>query len=84
MPGSSLHRGRIHSDEETTSRDGIPVTSVARTLFDLAESSISPTLKRSFEEADRLHLLRLRELEKVIAGGGGATLSSRSGKSSPS
>ena len=71
MPGIRLHRGRIHSNEETTSRDGIPVTSVARTLFDLAEVVDFHTLTRSFEEADRLHLLRLRELAKVIARGRG-------------
>jgi very-short-patch-repair endonuclease len=66
-----LHRSRIRSDAERTSRDRIPVTSVARTLFDLAEVVDPPALQRAFEEADRLHLLRVRELEQVIALGRG-------------
>ena len=48
------------------------------------KSSTRPRLQRAFEEADRLHLLRLRELEQVIAWGGDATPSSRSGESWPS
>jgi very-short-patch-repair endonuclease len=50
---------------------GIPVTSVARTLFDLAEVVDEQRFERAFEEADRLHLLRMRELEDVCARGFG-------------
>jgi hypothetical protein len=46
---------------------GIPVTSLARTLFDLGEVVDEGQLRRSFEEADRLHLLRVPELEAVCA-----------------
>jgi predicted transcriptional regulator of viral defense system len=71
LPGVRLHRGRIHDEEERAARDRVPVTSVARTLFDLAEVLDLPALERAFEEADRLHLLHLRELERVVARGRG-------------
>lgn len=47
------------------------MTSVARTLFDLAEVIDFERLKRIAAEADRLKLLRLRELEEVIERGRG-------------
>ena len=49
----------------------IPVTSVARTLFDLAEVVDEWQLGRAFEEADRLNLLQLKALEHVCARGYG-------------
>ena len=52
-------------------RDGFPVTTVARTLFDLAEVASFESLKGAAEEADRLKVLRLRELEQVCARGRG-------------
>jgi very-short-patch-repair endonuclease len=51
--------------------DMIPVTSVARTLFDLAEVIDEQRLERAFEEADRLGLLQMRALEDVCARGYG-------------
>jgi very-short-patch-repair endonuclease len=65
-----LHRGRIHS-EDRDERAGIPVTSVARTLFDYAEIVDFPQLERAWEEADRLNLLRLGEVERVCERGYG-------------
>lgn len=65
-----LHRGRIHDGEETE-RDGIPVTTVARTLFDLAEVVDFRRLQRAWEEADRLGLLQLRAVERVCEQGYG-------------
>jgi hypothetical protein len=62
--GIRLHRGRIHAEDRAI-RDATPVTSLARTLFDLAELVDEQRLERVFEEADRLNLLRLRELERV-------------------
>ena len=52
-------------------RDAIPVTSVARTLFDLAEVVDERRLERAFEEADRLGLLQIRALERVCVRGSG-------------
>ncbi len=48
----------------------IPVTTVARTLLDLAEVLDEEGLRRAFEEADRLKLLHMPELERVCARAG--------------
>ena len=64
--GIRLHRSKLASDERTVEAR-IPVTSVARTLLDLAEVLDEDGLRRAFEEADRLKLLRLPELERVSA-----------------
>jgi very-short-patch-repair endonuclease len=68
--GIWIHRGRLHP-EDRAHRDGIPVTTVARTLFDLSEIVDFPRLERAWEEADRLGLLRLREVEEVCERGYG-------------
>jgi hypothetical protein len=52
-------------------RDGIPVTSVARTLLDLAEIMDRRGLERMFEEAERTRLLDLRAVEQACARGHG-------------
>ena len=64
-PGIRVHRVRTLDPEDRTVRDGIPVTTVARTLLDLAET-VSPTqLRRAFEAADRLGLLDMRAIERL-------------------
>lgn len=68
--GIFIHRGRIHP-EDRTSRGGIPVTTVARTLFDLAEFASFKRLESAWEEADRLNLLELRAVERVCERGYG-------------
>jgi very-short-patch-repair endonuclease len=70
-PGIRLHRCRFHDRRERTARGGIPVTSVARTLFDLAEAVDFEQLGKAWEEADRLKLLRLGEIEHVCHRGRG-------------
>ncbi len=65
-----LHRARLH-DGVGTERAGIPVTTVARTLFDFAEVVDFRQLRRAWEEADRLHLLRLPAVERVCEQGYG-------------
>ncbi len=65
-----LHRCKLRS-EETTTRDAIPVTTVARTLFDFAEVAAYAELKKATEAADRRNLLRLGELEQVCERGRG-------------
>lgn len=62
--GIRLHRGKLARDE-WMHREGIPVTTVARTLFDLAESVETPQLKSTWEEADRLNLLRLGQIARI-------------------
>lgn len=68
--GIAVHEGGI-VDAERSEVAGIPVTSVARTLFDFAEVVDMEQLKQAFEEADRLRLLRMQELKAVCARGYG-------------
>jgi very-short-patch-repair endonuclease len=65
-----IHRGRLHPEDRTV-RAGIPVTTVARTLFDLAEFVDLNRLESAWEEADRLNLLRLSAVEGVCERGYG-------------
>ncbi len=48
-----IHRCKLDLAERTL-RDGIPVTTLARTLFDLSEVAAYEEVKRAAEEADRL------------------------------
>ena len=61
-----IHHSRLNAGERTLV-DAIPVTTVARTLLDLAEVVDEQTLRRAFEEADRLHLLEMSALEELCA-----------------
>jgi very-short-patch-repair endonuclease len=63
-PGLVVHEGAI-CDEDRMKVDHIPVTTVARTLFDFAEVEDESGLWGAAEEADRLRLLRVPELEAV-------------------
>jgi very-short-patch-repair endonuclease len=65
-----LHRCQLRP-EETTTHEGVPVTTIGRTLFDLAEVAPYDDLKKAAEAADRRNLLRLRELEEVCERGRG-------------
>jgi len=68
--GIFIHRGRLHPEDRAV-RTGIPVTTVARTLFDMAEFVSLKRLESAWEEADRLGLLELREVERVCERGYG-------------
>lgn len=68
--GICVHRCKLRAGEVTV-HEGIPVTTVARTLFDLAEGSPYDELKKATEAADRRNLLLLRELEEVCERGRG-------------
>jgi hypothetical protein len=68
--GICLHRGQIREGDRTE-RAGVPVTTVARTLFDLSEVVDFAQLRRAWEEADRLRLLRLKDVERVCEMGYG-------------
>jgi predicted transcriptional regulator of viral defense system len=63
--GIAIHRRQeLHPDDRALV-DGIPVTSTARTLRDLAAVVPARRLERAFEEAERLGLLDLVRLEAV-------------------
>jgi very-short-patch-repair endonuclease len=68
--GIFIHRGRLHREDRAV-RAGIPVTTVARTLFDVAEFVGLKQLESAWEEADRLGLLELREVERACERGYG-------------
>lgn len=53
--------------EDRTIRDGIPVTSVARTILDLAVDSWPRTVGRWIERADELKVFDLREMRDLLA-----------------
>ena len=57
---------RLHPEDRAT-RDGIPVTSVARTLLDLAEVLPLDQLRRACEQAERLGLLDLIAIRRLLA-----------------
>ena len=60
-----LHRPRTLLPEDRTLVDGIPCTSPARTLLDIAATR-RHLLRRAFEEAERLRILDLREIERLL------------------
>lgn len=63
--GMEVHLAKqIHSDD-ATEREGIPVTTPARTLFDLAELLRPRQLERVFDQAEQLQIFDLRALERV-------------------
>ena len=66
-PGIVLHRSRRIHAEDRASPEGIPVTSVARTLLDLAETVPRRRLDRALEQSERLGLFDLRAVERLIA-----------------
>ena len=57
--------------EDRTIESGIPVTTVERTLLDIAGGLDGQQLERALVAADRSHRLRWPELERVIAEGSG-------------
>jgi hypothetical protein len=65
--GILVHLPRHLDDEDSSVRDGIPVTSVARTLLDLGQALRMRELRRALDEAERLRLFDLRALERLIA-----------------
>jgi hypothetical protein len=65
-PRIVLHRSRLHPEDGAVS-EGIPVTSVARTLLDLAEVVRLRQLARALEDAERRSLFDLGAVERLIA-----------------
>jgi very-short-patch-repair endonuclease len=61
-----VHRSGRLSPEETTIHEGIPTTTVARTLLDLADVMAPQALERAIGEADYLGLLDMTSLIAVV------------------
>lgn len=67
-----IHRCRLLPTEDGTAHGGgLPVTTVARTLFDYAEIVPFAQLEQAWEAADRLNLLQLAAVERVCERGYG-------------
>jgi very-short-patch-repair endonuclease len=77
VPGTSrksrakirVHRARRLDPEDVTEIDGIPVTSLGRTLIDLAAVVHLETLVRAVEASERLELFDLNAIDAAIARG---------------
>lgn len=65
-PGLRVHRVWSLADEERTIYEGLPVTSVARTLVDLAGSSPGRELSRVVDRARRRGKLDLAAIDRVL------------------
>jgi hypothetical protein len=58
-PWVEVHRTRVLAPQDFTTRDGIPVTSVARTLLDLGAVVRPPDLEVAVDRAERLGIFDL-------------------------
>ena len=68
VPGKGfvMHRSRLIHDEDRSAIENIPVTSVARTLVDLADVLVEKQLANAVHEAEVKRLFDLRRVERVL------------------
>jgi Transcriptional regulator, AbiEi antitoxin/Protein of unknown function (DUF559) len=67
VPGIRLHTSRSLDAQDTTSHEGIPITTVHRTLLDLAATVRNHQLERALAQAMYLQLYDQRAIDDVIA-----------------
>jgi hypothetical protein len=67
LEGITLHSVRELGKQDVGVIEHIPVTSLARTLLDLAEAVRPRELERAFEEAEQLRILDLSAIEGLLA-----------------
>src|SRR5204862_810136 len=60
--GVRVHQVRRLHPADVTTLDGIPVTSIARTLLDIAETEPPRRLEHALEQAERMRRLDLRAI----------------------
>jgi very-short-patch-repair endonuclease len=65
-PGLTVHRTRLIHPDDRTSLDGIPLTSVARTLVDLAEVLTDRHLAAAVNEAEVRRMFDLAAIEQTL------------------
>jgi hypothetical protein len=70
-PGIRIHRSGRLSPAEVTVHLGIPVTTVARTLLDLADVASRQSLKRAIDESEYRRRFDLQALLAVVEGNPG-------------
>jgi hypothetical protein len=66
LPGIRAHRTRRLHPDDVTVKDGVPVTSVARTLVDLTDALGRDRILRAIREAEFLRLLDLDALDAAV------------------
>jgi very-short-patch-repair endonuclease len=66
-PGIAVHRTRLFHPDDRSTVDGIPVTSVARTLVDLADVLSERLLAAAVNEAEVQRLFDLTAIEKTLS-----------------
>jgi very-short-patch-repair endonuclease len=66
-PGIEVHRSVTLTPADATIVDGIPCTTLARTLLDLAEVVSPRSLERAIEQAEVMRLFDLRAVDEVLA-----------------
>jgi very-short-patch-repair endonuclease len=66
-PGIQVHRTRVLDAQDVTTVSGIPVTTVARTLLDLAGLVPHDHLAKAIKEAERQRSFDLRKVEAALA-----------------
>lgn len=64
--GVKIHRSKIVAPAFGTTHDGIPVTTVAWTLLDLAAVVRAPQLRRAVEAAEQLQLFDLHKVTDAL------------------
>jgi very-short-patch-repair endonuclease len=69
-PGLRVHRSSVLAAADVTRRRGIPVTSPARTLLDLAATLHGRPLRRAVRQAQSLQRVNVRQLAELIARAG--------------
>jgi hypothetical protein len=67
IPGIRLHRPRSLDAQDTTNHQAIPITTVHRTLLDLAASTRADQLERALAQTMHLQLYDQRAIDDVIA-----------------
>jgi predicted transcriptional regulator of viral defense system len=65
-PGIRVHRSTTLTADDVTAVDGIPCTSFARTLLDLAEDVDERGVERAVDQAEVLRIFDLRAVEDVL------------------
>jgi hypothetical protein len=66
QPGITVHRSTALTPADVTVVNNIPCTTVARTMFDLAEVIQRRPLERTFDQAEIIEVFDLRALEDQI------------------
>jgi hypothetical protein len=66
-PGVAVHRSTTLTQQDITTVENIPVTTIARTLLDLGEVITTRQLERAFDQADSLQALDGRALNDQLA-----------------